>query len=43
VVRTRIATDRGVEALPQKRELSDVWNFAKDGKQPYGLTKSLRK
>ena len=43
VVRTRSATDRGVEALPQKRELSDVWNFAKDGKQPYGLTKSLRK
>jgi hypothetical protein len=43
VIRTRIAKDRGLDALPQKRELSDVWSFAKDGKQRYDRSKSLRK
>lgn len=47
VVRTCIAHDDNVEALPQKRELSDVWNFAKDGRRPYDrgafAGKSLRK
>jgi hypothetical protein len=45
VVKTYIATDKGVDALPQKRELSDVWTFAKDGKGRYERTdgKILRK
>ena len=47
VVRTHIAQDSSVEALPQKRELSDVWDFTKDGKQRYNraalTNKSLRK
>jgi len=42
VVRTRIAKGRGVDALPQQRELSDVWSFAKDGKQRYDRSARLK-
>lgn len=31
--RVHVALDRGDEVLPELREVSDVWTFAKDGKQ----------
>ena len=31
-VRATLATDPQVDVLPHRREVSDVWTFAKDGK-----------
>ena len=38
-VRTSLATRPDAEVLPAKRELSNVWSMAKDGKNHFDATK----
>lgn len=45
-VKGALAVQPGAEVLPLPREVSDVWNFAKDGEQYFGTRlgpKGLRK
>ena len=45
-VRTRVKTDPDPDALPRRREVSNVWAYAKDGKvykKPWLRPKDLRK
>ena len=39
-VKSVLISNRGIEILPAKREVSDIWNMAKDGKIYFDVSKN---